>query len=1184
MAATTIVYDQSGTSTWVCPPGVTSIKIEAVGGGGTPGSRTTTGEEGGAGGGEYAAEPTAAVTPGKIYTINIPAAAAAATAGGNVAVTLDSVTVTAHGGSAPAANTATGAAGGTGSTNTTHYNGGAGATGTGSGGGGGGGSGGSAAVGNVGAVPTGATAVTGGGPGGNGASSGNTNGSSPTIGPGGGGGGGWRSSTGTLTGGIGGVGQVSLTYTYNPGIPAGLSVGDYESTLESMTAPNLAAAMTQMVSVGATYIRLDSPWISGTSVLGPADTVASAAVTAGMIPIMILEDWSGNSNGAGYWATGSGSFAAWCTNAATHYLAMGIHVYEIGNEVNLVQHWESGTVSAATYATCIQSCYANIKAVDPSAIVLFSGMSPYGIPVGVTSSTAGMNMLDFLATCYANGAQGSFDAFNIHPYNFSAYGDGVTDGGSPNEASTYNSFYLMDQTYELMLSNGDGAKKIWGTEFGIPTGTDAGFTAFTQNQQALALSEAYQIWASKSYTGPFLFFAWYDMTSDGDFGLYTSTGVAKLVLPIFEAGAAGTRVVPSAPPYGPTIYDNWATVDPATSITISSNFHAVSAANSLIAVVQNSTGVLGTATSTGDVWTRVAASSDTAMQWFLCTNPTAGTKSVTVNFSGGTANGISIVLLETIGKYNSATSAFNLTPSASGNWSTGSVTPASSNNLLVAIAAGSGAGPDQSGTPWPFISISEVAYGSQIPVAVYQATSTAAIACTWTNGTSDNYEAGVAAFTPGSSALVQSASGTGSSTTTIAATLTSNVTAGNGLILTSGLSNSAVHINTISGGGVTWTKAWGEADTGGDTEIWYGLNSSGGVKTITVTYSAATAGSGTDGIAVAEFYGLVQFDMAGGGTETLPTSISFSPARSGELVVTTFNGNTGFPTGNPSINSTAGSTYTMGGYNDVAWIISPVAGVQNATWTAGTAGNGGWVSATFSSVPLSISGSGINHIQDFTPSLINSGTTATSTLSAAATVGHWLIIETTSAGDTGGATTPSGGGVGTWLHATTIVDSTTARSSDIWYGQVTTSGQTVVTLTSGTGGSYPAGVGGEFSGINTSYPIASANYIDGSTAGTQLIAPSLTAISGQLYVGGGFHNGGVATPYTPSSGFTDFPEAVQYVGGTSTNAGAWQLITSAGTYQLTYTTAGSNTWAATGALFNPNSLSSLGSGNFLFFM
>lgn len=54
----------SGTGVWWPPVGVTSVKAECIGAGGSGGARTTSGQGGGGGGGEYAMEPSLTVAPG----------------------------------------------------------------------------------------------------------------------------------------------------------------------------------------------------------------------------------------------------------------------------------------------------------------------------------------------------------------------------------------------------------------------------------------------------------------------------------------------------------------------------------------------------------------------------------------------------------------------------------------------------------------------------------------------------------------------------------------------------------------------------------------------------------------------------------------------------------------------------------------------------------------------------------------------------------------------------------------------------------------------------------------------------------------------------------------------------------------------------------------------------------------
>lgn len=118
----TIVQTFSSSTTWKAPTGVTSVQAECWGGGGAGASGSnSTGGGGAGGGGEYAAEALA-VTPGNTYTVTVGAA------GSNSSIAGDSVTVTAHAGSAGSG--VTGGNGGSGSTNTTHHDGGKGGNGS----------------------------------------------------------------------------------------------------------------------------------------------------------------------------------------------------------------------------------------------------------------------------------------------------------------------------------------------------------------------------------------------------------------------------------------------------------------------------------------------------------------------------------------------------------------------------------------------------------------------------------------------------------------------------------------------------------------------------------------------------------------------------------------------------------------------------------------------------------------------------------------------------------------------------------------------------------------------------------------------------------------------------------------------------------------------------------------------
>lgn len=200
-------YSTSGSRTWTCPTGVTSVRVMlwAAGGGGGAGS-TLYGGGGGAGGGY--SESTVTVSAGTGYAVSVPAAAAAGAAGGNC--TFASTTVVAKGGGAGGAagflnGGSAGASGGLG-TGTIRYTGAAGVAGNlASGGAGGGGAG---SQGNAPAAPTAGS-------------------------PDGGAGGASNGGTGTQPGGGGGGGAI-LSGAGGPSA-AGLAILEWETPTDPLT-------------------------------------------------------------------------------------------------------------------------------------------------------------------------------------------------------------------------------------------------------------------------------------------------------------------------------------------------------------------------------------------------------------------------------------------------------------------------------------------------------------------------------------------------------------------------------------------------------------------------------------------------------------------------------------------------------------------------------------------------------------------------------------------------------------------------------------------------------------------------------------------------------------------------------------------------------------------------------------
>lgn len=240
--------------------------------------------------------------------------------------------------------------------------------------------------------------------------------------------------------------------------------------------------------------------------------------------------------GSPQWASGSPSGIGAPVNPAQYAAfvdhmivsAPGVAAWEIWNEADADLFWENGPQPAA-YAALLRATYPVVKARDPNATVVTTGM------VG--------NHFDFLQQLYDNGAKGFFDAVGVH-----------TD--SPCLIATPDFFYReLDgsigryaftgyrEVHHVMVRNGDGAKPIWMTEIGWNTsstapnscrdGSSAGAkpAGVTQAQQAENLKDAYACLAADPFVAVAMWFSLQDTPGranyDAHLGLLRADGSAK---------------------------------------------------------------------------------------------------------------------------------------------------------------------------------------------------------------------------------------------------------------------------------------------------------------------------------------------------------------------------------------------------------------------------------------------------------------------------------------------------------------------------------------------------------------------------------------------------------------------------------------------------------------------------------
>jgi hypothetical protein len=301
------------------------------------------------------------------------------------------------------------------------------------------------------------------------------------------------------------------------------------------------AWLANLESIGVTSIRTGADW-ADISYAGPGtydwnqlDEEVSLIRAAGMSVDMVITgtpSWealpgvSGTDIGQPADPAAFGQFAAM---VAQRYAPEGVQDYEIWNEPNNTVFWQPAP-NPAVYVQVLQASYTDIKAVDPSALVITGGLAPEN------NASGDINEITFLQDMYADGAEGYFDALGDHPYSYPAL---------PDTYELWSGWSQMDSTptslESVMAANGDANKPIWITEVGAPTG---GPDSVGTEGQAEELTQAIDNAKDSSWIGAVYLYTYEDSggdpTTDEDwFGLLNADGSQKPAWTAVAAAIAG---------------------------------------------------------------------------------------------------------------------------------------------------------------------------------------------------------------------------------------------------------------------------------------------------------------------------------------------------------------------------------------------------------------------------------------------------------------------------------------------------------------------------------------------------------------------------------------------------------------------------------------------------------------------
>lgn len=312
----------------------------------------------------------------------------------------------------------------------------------------------------------------------------------------------------------------------------GFSIGSDFNALASSTRRTY---YTDMVSMGATWVRLDASW--ATVQAGGAtswdwtvlDGLVADAQFAGLKVLLIpayTPSWAGPTGSMPVYAPYNVSdYANFVSGVVSRYYPQGITAYEIWNEPNNANFWADTVANpipnAAHYVQLLQAAYPAAKSAASGCMIITGGSAPAD-----DSSPSYVAPRTWLQALYDNGAKGYFDAVGHHPYSYPTV---------PSDYEQWSAWSQMDQTSpslrSIMEAEGDGAKLIWMTETGEPTSGSGSVSEAIQSQnntEAVTLDKSYA-WAGPVFLWTYIDRQPYGATTDvgAYWGIYKSDHTPK---------------------------------------------------------------------------------------------------------------------------------------------------------------------------------------------------------------------------------------------------------------------------------------------------------------------------------------------------------------------------------------------------------------------------------------------------------------------------------------------------------------------------------------------------------------------------------------------------------------------------------------------------------------------------------
>jgi hypothetical protein len=633
---------------------------------------------------------------------------------------------------------------------------------------------------------------------------------------------------------------------------AGVSLGGPAYT---QSQAEVDAAMQGVVCTGSRWIRFDvrwslvqgfSPSVSDWSV---PDRLVASAQAHGLSVVGIVDTTPGWAQAADaiqpltQWGVPAlpSDFGNFASAAASRYRGI-ISAWEIWNEPNNPNTFLVGSPSipsnGAEYGQLVNAAAPAIAAADPGATVIVGAIAAPGPPP--TSVAAPDAFLREMYAVLTPAAHQAFAAVSYHPYTWNSQ---AMDSSNPG-----NGFVLTPALYQAMVDNGDGAKQIWGTEISWVIAT--GQWPFTAQQQADSLTAGYAAWHAWAYTGPLLWYTWWDAPDPG-YGLIDSTGLPRPAL---------------------------------TSLTAVSALSSLPAPGAVIGTVTTGTGATPVAGATiadsGGTATTTTSSNGT----YTLAGLTVGVHNVTAAAPGYLATSKLTTAITGV----TTTLNFSLAPALGG--ITGVVTNAANGAAMPGVAVTDSVAGSATTSVLGAFTLQALSPGSHTLTAAASGFTSQSLTAMVSGGqtTTLNFALNAKPPPPVTPQLVQSVGRTETVASRTIATALPVTGAGHLLVLSASINSGSAQILSVTDlGGNTWTRIGAFATSGraSDGEMWY---AAGANPTTGVTINLASPALAT--LEVQEFSGASTaspLDVSKGSSKssTSPNSGSATPIGATDLVV-----------------------------------------------------------------------------------------------------------------------------------------------------------------------------------------------------------------------------------------------------------------------------------------------------------